>query len=189
MENLFGHLCSAKQFAHDKHMREAESDRLERENKRARYTLMQDARRHLQAMGDKVQFTIGPLPADFEEFVNEKSQNSYQTTDSHNTSQEPFLDSERPGTASDDGADQPGIEETNMVSRNVDSQQSIPESMFESQDTHHEGGVDDLPGTSAQARSNRRRAYCAARAGTFEAWNEISLVSAGNNHTEEEVEL
>ncbi|RDW70619.1 putative DNA repair protein [Aspergillus mulundensis] len=36
---------------------------------------------------------------------------------------------------------------------------------------------------------NRRAAYEAAREDSFDAWAEMSLVSAGNNHTEEEVEL
>ncbi|OJJ39655.1 hypothetical protein ASPWEDRAFT_104551, partial [Aspergillus wentii DTO 134E9] len=37
--------------------------------------------------------------------------------------------------------------------------------------------------------SRRRAAYLAARADSFEAWSSVSLVSAGNNHTEEEIEL
>ncbi|KAL4907307.1 hypothetical protein BDW74DRAFT_176085 [Aspergillus multicolor] len=36
---------------------------------------------------------------------------------------------------------------------------------------------------------NRRAAYKAAREDSFDAWAEMSLLSAGNNHTEEEVEL
>ncbi|CRG90326.1 Protein artemis [Talaromyces islandicus] len=193
MESLFGHLCPAKHFAHDKHMLEAESDRLERENKRARYMLMRNAREHLQAMGDRVHFAIGQLPSDFNEVVNEQYQNSYQTTDSHHTCQEPFSDSDVVGTTSDHEADPSHIEETNMTPGNVESQQSlpesIPESMFQSQDTSNEEKVGDLSSTGAQSYSNRRRAYRAARTGTFDAWNEIALVSAGNNHTEEEVEL
>jgi hypothetical protein len=140
-------------------------------------------------MGDMVHFAIGPLPPDFDEVLNEESQDSYQTTDSHHASQEPFLDSEAPATASDHRADRSSIEETDMISRNVDSQQSIPESVFQSQDTENEARVDDLPCAGAQSYSNRRRAYRAARTGTFDAWNEIAIVSAGNNHTEEEVEL
>lgn len=187
MENLFGHLCSARHFAHDKHMLETESDRLEREKKRVRYTLMRDAREHLQAMGDSVHFAIGPLPSDFNEVVNEQSQNSYQTTDSQHTSQGLFLDSEVSGTASDYDADRSSIEGS-VTPRNVDSQLSIPESLFQSQDTTNEERVRDLSST-AQSYSIRRRAYRAARAGTFDAWNEIALVSAGNNHTEKESEL
>ncbi|KAL2840248.1 hypothetical protein BJX68DRAFT_279056 [Aspergillus pseudodeflectus] len=35
----------------------------------------------------------------------------------------------------------------------------------------------------------RRAAYLAAREDSYEAWASVSLVSAGNNHTEEEIEL
>lgn len=45
------------------------------------------------------------------------------------------------------------------------------------------------PTSSCSSLKNRLRAYHAARAGTFDAWSEVALVSAGNNHTEEEVEL
>ncbi|OJD15301.1 hypothetical protein ACJ73_08991, partial [Blastomyces percursus] len=44
--------------------------------------------------------------------------------------------------------------------------------------------------TPSERRKRRIAAYYAAREGTYEAWSSIySLVSAGNNHTEEEVEL
>ncbi|PWY82874.1 hypothetical protein BO70DRAFT_379437 [Aspergillus heteromorphus CBS 117.55] len=43
-----------------------------------------------------------------------------------------------------------------------------------------------LPRTSTQLR---RDAYLAARADSFEAWATVSLISTGNNHTEEEMEL
>ncbi|RAL17580.1 putative DNA repair protein [Aspergillus homomorphus CBS 101889] len=46
------------------------------------------------------------------------------------------------------------------------------------------------PGTAAASRRTRRKdAYLAARAGSYEAWAAVSLMSTGNNHTEEEVEL
>lgn len=43
--------------------------------------------------------------------------------------------------------------------------------------------------SSSISRNNRKAAYLAARTGTFDAWNVMSLVSAVNNHTEEEMEL
>lgn len=43
--------------------------------------------------------------------------------------------------------------------------------------------------TAAISQRNRKAAYLAARADSFEKWSLVSLVSAGNNHTEEEVEL
>lgn len=95
-----------------------------------------------------------------------------------------------------------------------ESQNSVPESLFEesqtpvyvyeAENTTGAGLINpghthlrnpssaDEPSSSAtvsDAVENRRRAYRAARAGTFEAWSEVSLLSAGNNHTEEEMEL
>lgn len=35
----------------------------------------------------------------------------------------------------------------------------------------------------------RREAYLAAKADSYDAWSSVSLLSAGNNHTEEEIEL
>lgn len=42
---------------------------------------------------------------------------------------------------------------------------------------------------SASSRSRRKAAYLAARADDYDAWASVSLVSAGNNHTEKETEL
>jgi DNA cross-link repair 1C protein len=57
--------------------------------------------------------------------------------------------------------------------------------------THHlcRSSPPSSSSTSSTALKTRLRAYHAARAGTFDAWSEVSLVSAGNDHTEEEVEL
>ncbi|KAL4751278.1 hypothetical protein BDW72DRAFT_203236 [Aspergillus terricola var. indicus] len=43
--------------------------------------------------------------------------------------------------------------------------------------------------TRESSIQNRRAAYQAAREDNYDAWAEMSLVSAGNNHTEEEIEL
>ncbi|OAX77475.1 hypothetical protein ACJ72_08226, partial [Emergomyces africanus] len=61
---------------------------------------------------------------------------------------------------------------------------SLPSSAVDSQQAI-------TPSTTASARKDRRiAAYHAARNGTYEAWSSFySPVSAGNNHTEEEVEL
>ncbi|ODM23985.1 hypothetical protein SI65_01575 [Aspergillus cristatus] len=80
----------------------------------------------------------------------------------------------------------------------TESQQTNPLSIsesafasFSSQDLEQE----DDPKTTKTAESStsrrrsRRAAYLAAQADTYEAWNTISLVSAGNNHTEPEIEL
>lgn len=78
-----------------------------------------------------------------------------------------------------------------------ESQLSIPDSAFavsfSSQD-HEQDQDQALKDTDAETKAessarNRRAAYLAARADSFDAWSFISLVSAGNNHTEEEIEL
>lgn len=48
--------------------------------------------------------------------------------------------------------------------------------------------VNTLKRSSSSSRV-RRAAYLAAKADSYEAWASMGLVSAGNNHTEEEIEL
>ena len=50
------------------------------------------------------------------------------------------------------------------------------------------GGCDDGHQETISSR-NRKAAYLAARADSFDAWGFVALGSAGNNHTEEEIEL
>ncbi|OQE39008.1 hypothetical protein PENCOP_c007G07097 [Penicillium coprophilum] len=70
---------------------------------------------------------------------------------------------------------------------------SISESAFDSPDQNSvENGLrDPARGEDILNRSRRARvaAYLAAREGTFSAWTDVSLVSAGDNHGEEEIEL
>lgn len=85
-----------------------------------------------------------------------------------------------------------------------DSDDSIsPVGQFHSEEgheSHHEPEIlDDEQANQSNAirpllnRSessrNRKAAYLAARADSFDAWASMSLLSAGNNHTEEEIEL
>ena len=182
MEGLFGHLCSGKTFAHDRHMRGGQgAGILEPESKRARYTIMREARLQLQAMGDKVQFEIGPMPRDADEVLGEDSQSSYQTTNAHSTSEEHIpensQDTSTVGSITYTIDEQAEAERTPVEEIESETQNTISELLGDSQDT---GG---------EAYQNRVRAYRAALNGTFDAWNEISLVSAGDNHAEEEVEL
>lgn len=180
MEGLFGHLCSGKKFAHDRHMRGGRvEDILGPESKRARYTMMREARLQLQAMGDKVRFEIGPMPRDADEVLGENSQSSYQTTNAHSTISRD--DSENTSTVGSIihilGEQQADAELTPVGRTESESQQTISELLGESQEI------------GSEAYQSRVRAYRAAMNGTFDAWNEISLVSAGDNHAEEEVEL
>ncbi|KAL2802633.1 beta-lactamase-like protein [Aspergillus granulosus] len=56
-----------------------------------------------------------------------------------------------------------------------------------------ETGINDNPPplhpVGKESLLRRRAAYLAAREDSYEAWASVSLVSAGNNHTDEEVEL
>ncbi|PLB46692.1 DNA repair protein [Aspergillus steynii IBT 23096] len=85
---------------------------------------------------------------------------------------------------------------------------SVSSSAFASQEqiqpeNHHSIPRSDIPGddqankhnairpslSRTESSRNRKAAYLAARADSFDAWASMSLVSAGNNHTEEEIEL
>lgn len=179
MEGLFGHLCSGKKFAHDRDMRVGPvEDIVKPESKKARYTIMREARLQLQAMGDKVQFEIGPMPRDADEVLGEDSQSSYQTTNAHST------------ISRDDSEDTSTVD---SIIRTVDEQNELELTTAEETESESQQTISELLGESQEAGSeayqNRVRAYRAAMTGTFDAWNEISLVSAGDNHAEEEVEL
>ncbi|PCG97838.1 hypothetical protein PENOC_066140 [Penicillium occitanis (nom. inval.)] len=182
MEGLFGHLCSGKKFAHDRHMRGGQgADILELESKRARYTIMREARLQLQAMGDKVQFEIGPMPRDADEVLGEDSQSSYQTTNAHSTNEEHI-----PENSQDTST-------VGSIAYTIDEQAEAKLIPAEEIESETQNTISELLGdsqdTGSEAYQNRVRAYRAALNGTFDAWNEISLVSAGDNHAEEEVEL
>ncbi|EEA21635.1 DNA repair protein, putative [Talaromyces marneffei ATCC 18224] len=183
MEGLFGHLCSGKRFSYDRHMRgERGADILEPETKKARYTIMHEARLQLQAMGDTVQFEIGPMPRDADEVLGEDSQRSYQTTNAHSTSDE-YTREDREDTSTVGS-----ITYTNEQQQSETGVAPAEETQSESQQTLSEL-LGDSQETGSEAYQNRVRAYQAALNGTFNAWNEISLVSAGDNHAEEEFEL
>lgn len=72
---------------------------------------------------------------------------------------------------------------------------SISDSAFDSQqqEEHYEHEFDGPSTYAASAipssMRTRRTAYLAARADSYEAWSFVSPVSAGNNHTEQEMEL
>jgi DNA cross-link repair 1C protein len=177
MESLFGHLCSGRQFVHDRNIRDARGELLEQESKRIQYTIMRDTRQQLQAMGSKVHFSIGPLPQDIDQVLDDPSRDSYQTTAASTTTNSQPTSQEYNEQASYTRSVQ--IDQQSKSTAESESQESISELVIGSQETD----------VNSEARSNRLRAYQAARAGTFDAWNEISIVSAGDNHAEEEVEL
>jgi len=179
MEGLFGHLSSGKKFTHDRHMRGGRvEDILEPESKRARYSIMREARLQLQAMREKVQFEIGPMPRDVDEVLGEDPQSSYQMTNAHSTiSRDDNENTSTVGSIMHTVDEQAELDLTTTEETESESQQTISELLGDSQEN------------GSEAYQNRVRAYRAAMNGTFDAWNEISLVSAGDNHAEEEVEL
>ncbi|KAL4928553.1 putative DNA repair protein [Aspergillus undulatus] len=99
---------------------------------------------------------------------------------------------------------------TNTVSTSAFASQSRRQSQISKYDEHehehraldeedylseheHEDPMQMQPPPSLLRRKssirNRRAAYAAAREDSFDAWAAMALTSAGNNHTEEEVEL
>ncbi|PCG93248.1 Hypothetical protein PENO1_084600 [Penicillium occitanis (nom. inval.)] len=142
---------------------------------------MREARLQLQAMGDKVQFEIGPMPRDADEVLGEDSQSSYQTTNAHSTNEEHI-----PENSQDTST-------VGSIAYTIDEQAEAKLIPAEEIESETQNTISELLGdsqdTGSEAYQNRVRAYRAALNGTFDAWNEISLVSAGDNHAEEEVEL
>uniref|UniRef100_A0A093UTF8 Protein artemis n=1 Tax=Talaromyces marneffei PM1 TaxID=1077442 RepID=A0A093UTF8_TALMA len=148
----------------------------------ATHPMQNSARLQLQAMGDTVQFEIGPMPRDADEVLGEDSQRSYQTTNAHSTSDE-YTREDREDTSTVGS-----ITYTNEQQQSETGVAPAEETQSESQQTLSEL-LGDSQETGSEAYQNRVRAYQAALNGTFNAWNEISLVSAGDNHAEEEFEL
>lgn len=88
--------------------------------------------------------------------------------------------------------DREATDTADNVSSNApgESQISISDSAFAasfSSQTHEL--ENDQARDEAESMQNRRAAYLAARADSFDAWRSVSLVSARDNHTEEEIEL
>lgn len=91
----------------------------------------------------------------------------------------------------------------------ADGQLSLPDSAFDSQEEGLAASADTLAADeqtpltqdtsdadhTTDVRSNglsirtRKAAYMAARSRTYDAWSQVALLSAGNNHTEKEIEL
>jgi hypothetical protein len=79
----------------------------------------------------------------------------------------------------------------------ADSQLSLPDSAFDSQEEGLQTPLtqDSNDADTTDVRSNglsirtRKAAYDAARSRTYDAWSQVALLSAGNNHTEAEIEL
>lgn len=96
----------------------------------------------------------------------------------------------------------PSNSEPNQPTSQLTNPLSIASSAFSSQDltelplyddTDPDATPSSAPNHPRLKRSDssriRREAYLAARADNYEAWSSVALLSAGNNHTEEEEEL
>lgn len=162
------------------------------EAEKAKRRSIHKAREFLKSHEDASAFHIGSLPS------------SWPTETESHSSQHPML-VPNPIPNSDES------QLTNPL--------SIPDSAFSSQDliettscegdfiptsnnnttnTNHSPHSPELslpphPQPNPHPRSSssrlRREAYLAARADSYEAWSSVALLSAGNNHTEEEIEL
>lgn len=191
MEALFGHVCSGTTFAHDQMMRQARRGEARAERKRAlsnadrgpdqRSTLRAQIRDSLVQMGTQLKFRIAQLPFNEEnEDPTEASDDGPVTTTQESemtNANSTFVEDEVPGEENPvDHVDQ------SQTSAEISSISSWSSDLDSQESCHEDADVNRL--------AIRRRAFRAARKGTFEAWYEDGLiVSAGGSHYEEEFEL
>ncbi|KAJ5807753.1 DNA repair metallo-beta-lactamase [Penicillium riverlandense] len=174
------------------------------ETAKAKRNEIRQARRYLQEHTDREMFHVGALPSSWrtegDELEPEKKnkhvsevEEKLTTTDSTETRE--VSETDRQGD---------GATDLQMESQQADSQHtalSISESAFASPLPVEEHSVrlseDNEPDSEITPTHHRPRththariaAYLAARADSYSAWTDVSLVSAGDNHTEEEIEL
>ncbi|KAL1988028.1 hypothetical protein VTN96DRAFT_1552 [Rasamsonia emersonii] len=165
----------------------------------------------LEEMKDQMLFTNGPLPAymrvNHEQAGPEKQQHAREDQDN---SQESMMSTDPTSQTScpesqlsvpislfesqsqDDSNKNHGQHEQLDIpntDRPSDLDVEIAPSNNTTANNNNSNDHNKSPTSSSSSLKNRLRAYHAAREGTFDAWSEVALVSAGNNHTEEEVEL
>lgn len=146
---------------------------------------------------------LGPLPSSWPTMEEDgfQGEDRNANSDGNNINTETRLPLSSPYPSPPHNTDTVEVDSTHQ--HQLESQQtnslSIPESAFasfSSQDHDHapepeQGQEQDGPEKtrSKSRRRNRKEAYLAAQADSYEAWSFVSLVSAGNNHTEPEIEL
>ena len=218
IRSLFGHLCSGGQFTHDKQMRHAivHDDELSRARKRARVSEPSPQSSQHSNSSPRVCGSSEASPTSLETI---SENHHHTTNNPVPVSNPPeaeharrteirlartFLQSNLPPeTISlgslpsswsdlennvDDDRDREETPSQTTNTKNVpESQLSLPDSAFAA--SFSSQGQDLQDETTADSARNRRTAYLAARADSFDAWSFVSLVSAGNNHTEQEIEL
>ncbi|OJJ47783.1 hypothetical protein ASPZODRAFT_94616 [Penicilliopsis zonata CBS 506.65] len=162
------------------------------EAQRAKRNYVRQAWRFLRNHEEETAFHIGPLPSTWP-----------------SAEQDGFIPAETDHCLSNEDA----APETSPMQPEEDSQLStaavsISESAFSSSQQHSidfDDDLDNIPSsiprepTSEQtlpaslrrtiSAQNRRAAYLAAKADNYDAWNSVSIISAGDNHTEPEIEL
>ncbi|KAL2001680.1 hypothetical protein VTN02DRAFT_1401 [Thermoascus thermophilus] len=117
-----------------------------------------------------------------------------QTTDNDNTSsQETAL------TISDsafDSQNQPPLQQEEAAAAQAEDSDPDDYVMVDKRDRNSgspETSPESIDSANLLSRSlairTRKAAYRAARTGSYDAWSDVALLSAGNNHTEEEIEL
>lgn len=191
MESLFGHLCSGTIFAHDQVMRQARRGEARTGRKRAlsnadagadpQSRFRTQIRDSLMQMRAQLQFQIARLPSSGEDEDQFKASDDDPVT----TTQESDMTNPNSTFAEEEvpEEDNPMVDDDQSQSSVAASPTSTWTSDLDSQESCHEDADSDRLAT-------RRRAYRAARKGTFEAWCEDGgIVSAGWNHSAEEIDL
>lgn len=168
------------------------------------------AHRYLQEHAEPELFQVNPLPSTWptekadmfgltnNETSEEHMLSSHQVESRSSPTVPPFRTEPTASTRTidltSDGAASPRPNIQQIDSQHTDTLSlSISESAFDS--PGRESVVDEQHNPEQaqvnMSRSRRARvaAYLAAREGTYSAWTDVSLVSAGDNHTEEEIEL
>jgi len=145
---------------------------------------------------------LGPLPSSWPTEEDDGLQNKDINANNSDSKNKIIIETHLPTSTTPSPSPPPPNPDTmdldTDTTHQTESQQtnplSISESTFASFSSQDLEQQDDPKTTktaesSTSRRRSRKAAYLAAQADTYEAWNTISLVSAGNNHTEPEIEL
>ncbi|KAL4785350.1 hypothetical protein BJX76DRAFT_184488 [Aspergillus varians] len=164
---------------------------------------------------DECESQLGPLVQEMQTLEERSSQPTAihepcpENSQSRSTAQEEdtlSTTSENMNTSMVMATDYPDTNTEYQTNPHHSSQRSVSSSAFASQSQNQisreaeqeiisdeeyigEQGHPDTERNNQTSIQNRRMAYAAAREDSYDAWASMSLVSAGNNHTEEEVEL
>lgn len=169
-----------------------------REARKAKRNQIREAHHYLKSTPDDPALTIGALPTWSSD--EEAEPNEPDHPHQHNQPSEPLENFPNSTTNIDQTSQTLSIGDS-AISSQLDG--AVPASALDIDIDGHDN--DPTPRASSapslppnpirprlhRANSSRMRmeAYLAARADTYDAWSSMSLLSTGNNHTEEEIEL